>query len=477
MVNEAGKRVPLHSNGNIKDFFKPFAKLPPTKRLRDPEDGPNRFASAYRRSKSPRTSSAMKSPTAPSERQKQENSSSDLSSAPSISAPPSDNFANPFESSGTPQSATAFRPKSTSSEAPVSSGSQRTVRHGQQVVTNSDEESDTDCSLEDIETLLRPRAAKGPLLSSGAQTPRGPSFGKRRSARVAKSSKLDPPDKLPPIPQHKFSLRALVARAGAKDAADGVFQEALRQAAELDAQREAMESKVERGTPPVELDKGALASVMVNNETDDIDKLLRAIQRTEALQYTNSWSFFDSKDPALPRSKVPSFKGHPLARRLQASLDRELLFTSTFAAEIAAKGKLPDELLLWILETLPLEERKQLQKEYLIVLDNATPQMESLLTPARIDALFRSLGASKASLDIEETIKPVLRGASMEKDEVSPRFWDGLIHALTFLANAADWYVLHVELVIVVLNLSLGWLKRLVIMQSVSYFVLPWTLP
>ena len=326
----------MYKSRNITDFFKPFAQPISAKRLREDDNIENSLsASARTRSKSPKTEGS-----ATAGRQSA-NTSSNLSSS-SLSSLNSDPLSQDnYHLDLTAQTGRSKGCKSTgqNDNGPfegILTSSQRVLKNGEIMIRNSDDESDSEVSLGDLDQLLAPRnpilksspphesdflsnnvGNKAPHAQERIVTERTRSRGLRRRSR--------PPESLPVMTKYKFSLDSLVAQAERDDAAEAGALHAKLMAEELDVQRAIRNSKASQTCESKSnIDEGLLAS-MVENEGDGevFERLVLAIQRTEALHQEKSWLFFDPTDhgqPYEPR-EIPhledKFKWHKILNGLQ----------------------------------------------------------------------------------------------------------------------------------------------------------------
>ena len=231
------------------------------------------------------------------------------------------------------------------SQSPLLASSQRVVKHGEVMIRNSDdEESESDSSLGDIDDLLHFRRQPDPVPSSpptdlGSTTPSlpGPSspeeIGRTRRQTRAIVRTNTTSDRYAPSPQpkYKFDLETLVQRSAKHEKTQAMMSKA----------RETLKSMEKRGflSAPAsggdsqdnrEIDAGMVASALKGRcELNDGEKLMIAIQRTEALQQEKSWSFFERREedalyegPTFPMKSLKHcaalFKGwSTLLKRLQ----------------------------------------------------------------------------------------------------------------------------------------------------------------
>ena len=271
----------MYRNRNITDFFKPFAHPRLAKRPREPDDFEHISVPLPRRSASPK----LEATTLPAN-----NSSSSLSSF--------DNDGLIEDGLGKGRQCTVEPAgESVETNGPLLASSQRVTRNGQVIIQNSEGESDSDDSLANIDEILaarRPASHPSPLTDPSARSDRRNGIG-RLTGRL-KTERLTPP--LPMTTKYTFSLELLVAQAKKNDAAEAETAQARRLIGTLDDQRAALEVKLSKCHDDLDLNKGLLAAVVESHGGDDnIDRLMHAIERTEALHTQMSWSFFHSAPP------------------------------------------------------------------------------------------------------------------------------------------------------------------------------------
>ena len=192
------------------------------------------------------------------------------------------------------------------SHGPVLLSSQRVTRHGQTVIKNSDDESVSDESLEDLDEILSIRRTahiSSPLTEPDLPTVPSTTRSKLRIRRGRPSKNPNTPS--PVVPQYTFSLDTLVAHAVQDDATEADVVEARHLVASLDQRRAALEAKVGNGHAEASVDKKLLTTIVSHGgDNENIDRLMHAIERTEALQVQKSWSFFDpTRVINIPRQK------------------------------------------------------------------------------------------------------------------------------------------------------------------------------
>ena len=437
----------MYKNRNITDFFKPFAHPRPSQRPREDDSAADKAAFLEPPSGSPRLTPAEQVLPCHS-------SPSKISQTSALTSLRSDDsiIRDLEEVNVLPESPIKTALESFGSNGPILASSQRITRNGEVMIRNSDDESDSDASLDDIDELLA--AHKKPVSHSSPPTePDLPSLpiqtparlnrrsGLGRSTRSAKAGR----DIYISPPKPKFSLDKLIAQAEADDAAEAGIEKARRLIGALDEKSIVLESKLDHSKGDTEMDKTLLASIMNEHgerrgKEELIDKLMHAIERTEVLERPETWSFFN-KTELKPPPELPDFpsveRGNPLYRILNSSSDRQAPIVSGFLGEVARKGNLPDEILHWILDASCLEPNESLRSAYQSILVNAGARVTPHLSPDIITTLFRRLGATDKALDKDSPIVPSLQLLTHGEQYLPD--WTGLRNILKLLAGIAEW--------------------------------------
>ncbi|OJD12655.1 hypothetical protein ACJ73_09316 [Blastomyces percursus] len=286
-----------------------------------------------------------------------------------------------------------------------SSSSQRIVRDGEVIITNSD--GDTD-SLSDVETAddLLARFLKSPIPAPssdnwsrshtpGTDTSGGKVIGRRQQFPSDRTSvKLHGRNDLP---KYQFSLDTLVADA-ANDKATEAKVAKIKQSLHPKVQPEKP-----RGIPRHDL---LAAAVEDETDTKGIQRLKDAVERTETFTTGKSWLFFDETLPEVPRLKFPLEWMQPGSWEvnLEDPGRRGPAFFSGIVANRLSSKILPDEILLWLMQTIPIEKDGYLRSAN--VTESSSARISSLITPNHIDQLFQRLGARPAALAISTSLQP-----------------------------------------------------------------------
>ncbi|TVY26149.1 hypothetical protein LHYA1_G005371 [Lachnellula hyalina] len=293
---------------------------------------------------------------------------------------------------------------------------------GRVVKSSDDEESDSDDSFPELF-----RSTNGPPPAKRV-TPSTPS--KPRSRRV-----LQP--LMSPIPVHpKYSLESIVKDAE-NDKADQETSKRVK--AMLDTQINENTSPFASGLSgnQAKFDGALLESVVANTEDGGMEKVTRALQRTEATNVEKFWYFFGRQDqaaepprPSFPTSTVPK----TWQRELSKPAMRDQTFISGFAEDMVHFGQaLPDEIFLWVLDEACLEPSDVLRTSYLNTLKESREQVERLLSPDLVDKMLRDLGGTPIATTITGKMKP--------SPKITARYsrdWAHVRSALMFFTGIAD---------------------------------------
>jgi hypothetical protein len=138
-----------------------------------------------------------------------------------------------------------------------------------------------------------------------------------------------------------------------------------------------------------------------------LEKVVRAVERTDATVKRKGWRFFDQdegpppKKRALPKNAVGSNCSLGSGAVTKATdLDFDLLH---LALEL---GNLPPELLIWMLDEICLERSDRLRNDYTQLIMKV-PSLDDLVTPTSVKRLFYLLGASKDLENLETQLQTV----------------------------------------------------------------------
>lgn len=316
-----------------------------------------------------------------------------------------------------------------SSQCPSLVNSQRVVKNGEVVIRNSDDESDSDSSLEELDDLLLLESRKTQREPSCPElqlpsTSRNINAVDRRRISRRRRTKTDtvivPLNSDLPVQakRYKFDLETLAKHKKQEDASTENFSRASAMFRSLDQQTVSAAGAPGTASTIGPLDATFIDLVMKEHGDDDeLSRLKAAIQRTEALNHDKMWSFFDeqAEEPLPEQAEFPVSEDDYLGRILGKTFSRQQAFLSGYVGEFAMKERLPEEILLWIMDAICLEPRDDLRYSYSAILTDASKDLASILSPKRIDILFRNIGATAKALDIEGPVDPCLKfSQSME---------------------------------------------------------------
>ena len=429
----------MYKNTSILSYFKPFTQPPPLNKRSLPQDHLEE-PRALKQSRSTSPSDSISRDRYDQEEKILQQGLHQKSSRVNLSSP-SRQRPDPSDEEPRDSIRTAKAPKDINPYMPLKSlpndqmpqdrdllglhrtgmtSNQRIVKRGEVVIRNSDNESDSDSSFEDLNSLLlledrraqRERSPQDPQLPT-ACSDNNPDDGRRLSVRrkskthtVAALSPLAPPVQ---PKKYKFDLESLARH---KKQEEAVVEDIARASAMLRSLEQQTASADKNSVAALRngsIDTALIGKAMnVHGDEDEIRRLKAAIQRTEALHHSRSWSFFDdqAREPLFEHLDFPIVGDDRLGRILSKTCSRQQAFLSGYVGEAAMKKNLPDEILLWIMDAICLESRDDLRYSYIATLTVASTHLASVISPERINILFRKIGASTAALDIRGPVNP-----------------------------------------------------------------------
>ena len=435
--------MPLY-NDNIKNYFRPFATAHSLKKKRPLSEEDQERPTGKR---SPLNSSSENQTCPPKEHSAlpanealgnasgdDESLHSSQRSQPTSSQPSKPDHTPSISSSDEPiaqdvteagalvplQDETRSRAPAFSSSQTILTSSQRIVKNGEVMIRNSDDESDS--SLEDLDDLIaRNPLNKGPSPPacdlddsfSNIQAGKHAESVKKQTIGIAAQVEKRASPHLSALPvisnPYKSSLESLAKERKQYEAGKDSVAQALSLIESYDQRKASSNEKFrvldQKGTLEADL---ITRLVKTEEDGDNVSRLQTAIRRTEALQYSQSWSFFeDYPGHPLPHQAVfPAIEDQRLRPVLDDSASRQQAFLSGYVGEYANKASLPEELLLWIMDEICFETRDDLRYSYTDTLKHATVQLSPLITLEHIDTLFRKLGATAIATDIKNPVVP-----------------------------------------------------------------------
>jgi hypothetical protein len=163
-------------------------------------------------------------------------------------------------------------------------------------------------------------------------------------------------------------------------------------------------------------DKKLLASVTGQNEgSGDMQRLLNAVERIDALATDHTWSMFGSTPPRGALSFTQPFpedaaNTDPWFVCLECPDSRVRAFLSGYPAEKAAEGTFPDDMMIWSFNRIAREARDDLRQCYVrLVRAGSQKWTPRNLTPSMIEQAFCQLGADPGMVKCNSDIKPESR--------------------------------------------------------------------
>lgn len=250
-----------------------------------------------------------------------------------------------------------------------------------EIAASDEDGSDGGCSddsLEDLAILL------GRHQPSHARLPQQSPFITPRAKRTEVHFHSSP---LAFLPKHKFDIKALAKDARLDDATKASSMRAAAAADEI------------AHDPPSNMNKAsgeAFMEIVKERSGQDAQKVLRAVQRSEATASRQLYCFFrpDYKPP--PYTPAPrDAKSGPWRLLTQGSMElrEQHLASGVLQTTIRKMENLPDSLFNWILDELCVQQSMLIRSEYCSMVADCADQISRLVTPQRLQELFNRLGA------------------------------------------------------------------------------------
>lgn len=332
---------------------------------------------------------------------------------------------------------------------PIMRPSKIMVRKGETMIRNSDDESDSDMSLDELDALFakqRPLVKQLPRQQTDVSPKRSTLVSERQSkagstsVKGLKKKEHTHPKKVQQVtPKYKFSLESLVKQTESDNAVQAGVTQANSLVAALEQRSQATDAKQRVVVGDI---GGLLASVVdKEGEPGKADRLMQAIHRTEAFHQEASWHFIsrDSLHQHDEEQEFPSLEMNGIFQKLfRDSLNRTQAFLSGYIGEVAARGKLSNDVLLWTINATCFEPSKHLRDAYILTIVDAADQVTPLLKPSTLTHLFQELGASDEALDIQKTTFPLARYIPTSSLNVALP-WSRVSSLLTLLSKTAQY--------------------------------------
>ncbi|KAF2629724.1 hypothetical protein BU25DRAFT_408991 [Macroventuria anomochaeta] len=276
-------------------------------------------------------------------------------------------------------------PPNTSQTSANSGASKRILSRGQQVVLNSDSDSD---SMGELDFGLPAPKLKIPTYTS--RSTRRTGFDEPQLRRPPKAGRHS----------GKRSFTQLMETA----------QKNLDTERKIQERKAALEKEDEQPAPvATTLDKSTLKhAIQDGDDSDQADRLYKAMRRTNGVQAQTAYHFFEdtpdlSSIPSFPQRSLPD---HGWTACFEEPSTRDQAFMTGFAHQIFRLQELPKELATWMLDQICLGRNAALDQKYLEILQTHDEQLQKQLSPRKLDAMFKSIGAQVESLDANSELSP-----------------------------------------------------------------------
>jgi hypothetical protein len=288
--------------------------------------------------------------------------------------------------------------------------------------SDEEEDDDSDGSLEELSVMLGRSVAKAPH-RTGANpcvTPKA-----KRTAIGIHSSPLAF------MPKHTFDMQTLV-------------NHALKDNATEESSKMAEDEKPQETAEPFDISeerKAAMRDTLLStkgpDQQADVDKVLRAMERTEATVTKLRFYFFQRSESASITVGSPFPQGIKTKpwNLLADKSSREQLIRSGMPYAVASKMKeLPDALFHWTMDEICTERSCFLRREYIRIVVPCAEQIRHRVSAGRLQQLFLRIGIHTEVKDFKGKLHPVPEAP----DLYAGRDWSSLIDFLGLLSAIAS---------------------------------------
>ncbi|KAF1916826.1 hypothetical protein BDU57DRAFT_539079 [Ampelomyces quisqualis] len=306
------------------------------------------------------------------------------------------------------------QPPSTSQTSVTSATSKRVISNGEQVVRDSDSDSDSLKELDFGGTNVTFKTTLAPITRSKRTTDYDDD-GLRRPERRVRSKKQQY-DKVIQAAQRSRELERIITE-----------------------HKVNLENDMEEtATSELVINEDALGqAVQDDDDPDRAHRLLLAMQRTDATHVDSVFHFFHGSSP--PAQIRPTF---PIN-----APTRDQAFLTGFARQVFRLRDLPEELAHWMISEICLNQSGALNSKYIDILETHNEHLRSLLDRNRLDDIFANIGAELKSLKAESELAPNISGHSTSHEAISPLLQsiaNLLERAAPFLRTKARSHALHI---------------------------------
>jgi hypothetical protein len=237
----------------------------------------------------------------------------------------------------------------------------------------------------------------------------------------------------------KFDIKTLIAHQKTDDAIAAGFKRAteeMEQAATATAIKREMESKSVVTNSPSTIRKQFISMAGVKEET--AGKALRAMERTQyASLVQTAFYFFKASHSSSTEKSRPFPKAAaqgPWALLAKEGMRRRQI-ESGFFSKVAKQLTIPDDIFLWLLDSMRTEKSPVARSAYCEILAGASSeQVQRLVKPEKLSEICHGLGCID-SFDDEQ-----LQSVSEREGGYTDRDWGSLLTYLQWLREAAPFF-------------------------------------
>ncbi|KAF1851842.1 uncharacterized protein K460DRAFT_401845 [Cucurbitaria berberidis CBS 394.84] len=180
----------------------------------------------------------------------------------------------------------------------------------------------------------------------------------------------------------------------------------------------------------------------VQDDDDDPEKahrLFLAMQRTNATQLQSVYYFFEDTSDSTPvqHHKFPydSLPKQRWASSFQDSTTLDQAFLTGFAHQVFRLQELPEEIASWMLDQICIGRNEVLNERFLEILESHHVHFQTLLDIKKLDAIFSSIGANVQKLNSGAKVAP----SSEDQSATRPSLPASLKSTAKLLHRAAPW--------------------------------------
>ncbi|RKF56829.1 hypothetical protein GcM3_192008 [Golovinomyces cichoracearum] len=308
------------------------------------------------------------------------------------------------------------------------------------IILNSDDDGDSDSSLEDLAVFI---AKRNPRVRT-RRVQRDTDLSTENSSIAGRLTRPKmSPGYEPSIntkPKYKYDLISLAQSAQGYDATEASSNrvgEIIESQKLIDAQALISDNIHFDHTDSNQINLLKTVEVCGDGILQDSQRVKQAIERTESNSVSKRWYFFESQVSSTKLIGKPfpiTYLTGEWKKNLENAQMREYAFVSGFVEDMVVTGKLlPDEIFLWLIEQVSLQESDILRKSYINVLTNSNSQIKRLMGPELIAKIFLYLKSTCDGTTLKKRIQP----SKEIPDYYSSHDWSPLLCILTLFSRVA----------------------------------------